>query len=106
VRTSLSLLSAPFAPPYHYSFFFLHTSPSEIYTLSLHDALPISHLPAGVARAAAQRARPVHHGGSLVGRDLRVQRNHLLQRKAGLLSRVSRLADPHARPARAGGLPR
>src|SRR5207249_302348 len=65
-----------------------------------------SHLPAGVARAAAQRARPVHHGGSLVGRDVRVQRNHLLQRKAGLLSRVSRLADPHARPARAGGLPR
>src|SRR5438552_6847417 len=27
--------------PYHLSFFFNHTSTPEIYTLSLHDALPI-----------------------------------------------------------------
>src|SRR5204863_8627992 len=28
---------------FSYCFFFNHTAPTEIYTLSLHDALPISH---------------------------------------------------------------
>src|SRR5438132_7051127 len=31
-----------FAPRYFFSFFFNDTAPNEIYTLSLHDALPIS----------------------------------------------------------------
>src|SRR5690348_18194111 len=35
-------------PPSH-SFFFTHTAPTEIYTLSLHDALPISGAPYGRA---------------------------------------------------------
>src|SRR5438045_6567744 len=32
-------------PPRQLSFFFTHTAPTEIYTLSLHDALPISAPP-------------------------------------------------------------
>src|SRR5688572_27559997 len=39
-------------------FFFTDTAPTEIYTLSLHDALPISHLRLPRRRAAARR-----HGG-------------------------------------------
>src|SRR2546422_6208676 len=38
-------------------FFFNDTATTEIYTLSLHDALPISRKRAGVGRAA-RRARP------------------------------------------------
>src|SRR3712207_7486909 len=39
-------------------FFFNDTATTEIYTLSLHDALPILRLAGGQARAAAGRARP------------------------------------------------
>src|SRR5690349_24931575 len=35
-------------------FFFNDTAPTEIYTLSLHDALPISHNDRGTAVAAAE----------------------------------------------------
>src|SRR5690606_41585912 len=49
---SLATCSVPLAPPFIFSFaplyffslfFFNDTAPTEIYTLSLHDALPISH---------------------------------------------------------------
>src|SRR5690242_21960864 len=55
-----------------FSFFFSDTAPTEIYTLSLHDALPISD-----ARGApllddrggdAQRRVPVHDGAAAEGR--------------------------------------
>src|SRR5206468_9491028 len=42
-------------------FFFNYTSPSEIYTLSLHDALPISHPPASLRQPTGKseiRFRP------------------------------------------------
>src|SRR5439155_20873389 len=41
--SSSSLYFDPFTPPppIHYFFFFNDTAPTEIYTLSLHDALPI-----------------------------------------------------------------
>src|SRR5207249_10920829 len=55
------------------SFFFPHTAPTEIYTLSLHDALPIS------CRSGFRRVRPVARvvlysaafswGGPRPGRD-------------------------------------
>src|SRR5256885_11193662 len=38
-------------------FFFNDTATTEIYTLSLHDALPISHRQAGAEGARARRAR-------------------------------------------------
>src|SRR5206468_12913183 len=55
----LSLLLASFSPPFssthsHHLFFFNHTATTEIYTLSLHDALPISWCAGG----AAGRPRP------------------------------------------------
>src|SRR5215213_11270434 len=37
-------------------FFFNDTAPTEIYTLSLHDALPISRLPAGLQAGDARHA--------------------------------------------------
>src|SRR6266496_6437880 len=43
-------------------FFFNDTAPTEIYTLSLHDALPICRLLPGHARAALQSG---HHGPHL-----------------------------------------
>src|SRR5205085_7506172 len=40
-------------------FFFITTPPTELYTLSLHDALPISlHHPVQELRRAPERARP------------------------------------------------
>src|SRR5439155_23276065 len=59
-----------------HSFFFTHTAPTEIYTLSLHDALPISSMPAAyngfksywTAKSAGARASsggefPIVHSG-------------------------------------------
>src|SRR5205807_10329272 len=39
----LSILSYPFSLIFFFFFFFNAPSPTEIYTLSLHDALPIFH---------------------------------------------------------------
>src|SRR6266496_1681147 len=48
-------------------FFFNDTAPTEIYTLSLHDALPISRS----SRRAAERSRHAHrgHGARHIGRS-------------------------------------
>src|SRR5437867_12296166 len=43
------LFSPPFVPCYLLFFFFTDTAPTEIYTLSLHDALPISFVPVNCA---------------------------------------------------------
>src|SRR5438477_10298031 len=43
------------APLFYYFFFFNDTATTEIYTLSLHDALPISHIgPAMFSNLSAQ----------------------------------------------------
>src|SRR3712207_7316350 len=44
-------------PKYLFFFFFNDTATTEIYTLSLHDALPISRLADGVRRRARRRER-------------------------------------------------
>src|SRR2546425_7155263 len=41
-----------------YFFFFNDTATTEIYTLSLHDALPISRAPSGAGRRTRRRGRP------------------------------------------------
>src|SRR2546430_7803118 len=49
-------------------FFFNDTATTEIYTLSLHDALPISGAAEGL-RPARQRVRPGPHGLALLDRE-------------------------------------
>src|SRR5205814_10497792 len=47
--------------PIYLSFFFTHPAPTEIYTLSLHDALPISlHPRHRDAAPLPRRRRPAH----------------------------------------------
>src|ERR1017187_9558742 len=46
-----------FPAPAFFFFFFNDTATTEIYTLSLHDALPIYHLPAGMSSLLTQRSR-------------------------------------------------
>src|SRR5256886_11260581 len=50
-------------------FFFNDTATTEIYTLSLHDALPISHLHQPGPALSREPQRHVHHGTE-VGRDV------------------------------------
>src|SRR5437588_12882708 len=47
--------------PHFFSFFFFFndTATTEIYTLSLHDALPISHLPHPLRRSICPRRQPL-----------------------------------------------
>src|SRR2546425_7983868 len=59
----------------YYFFFFNDTATTEIYTLSLHDALPISHRPAGP---------PVH---ATPGGDRARDRGRGLHRSRGRLER-------------------
>src|SRR5260221_10498393 len=60
---------------HHFSFFFFFndTATTEIYTLSLHDALPIyAQLAAGIDHAGIARVEPavgIHHLGRGVGRS-------------------------------------
>src|SRR5438034_6762592 len=56
-------------------FFFTDTPTTEIYTLSLHDALPISH-------AARRCRRHLHHGRSRIGRHHAQLPEHLVPRRA------------------------
>src|SRR5258706_4893218 len=69
--------------PHHLStlsfFFFNDTATTEIYTLSLHDALPISHRAARPRPQRAGRLEPQHRAGA-----------------------HQRLRDPAAAPGRAG----
>src|SRR5256885_12493209 len=50
-------------------FFFNDTATTEIYTLSLHDALPISAPPVEAGHRAAWRAGPPAIGGRAAGRS-------------------------------------
>src|SRR5207249_7428512 len=49
------------SPPYFFFFFFNVPAPTEIYTLSLHDALPISFLLAHAQRNPATALRMAGH---------------------------------------------
>src|SRR3989442_13191644 len=64
LRSSCVLLSSSPAPASRFLFFFFNdTATTEIYTLSLHDALPICHArDAPVADAAGFGTRRAHMG--------------------------------------------
>src|SRR5258708_40148765 len=70
----------PFPLPSTASFFFFNdTAPTEIYTLSLHDALPIcgfQSLPQGCARATGLDC--AHHGRWLDRKSTRLNSSHQL----------------------------
>src|SRR5262245_63874837 len=55
--TSLFFVLHPLSS-FFFSFFFTDPAPTEIYTLSLHDALPISCAAAGSARSASMTSAP------------------------------------------------
>src|SRR3712207_8275405 len=59
---------------YFYFFFFNDTATTEIYTLSLHDALPIFWLPRCCAIASASSARCRASGASSRRRSTRADR--------------------------------
>src|SRR2546429_6972992 len=99
-------MTKPSSPHVFYIFFFFNdTATTEIYTLSLHDALPISRLQPGALRgdhhAGAARSLDVGaNGGRHAGRDSRCAGarpgGHRLVRR----DVVRRLAEPaRARPA-------
>src|SRR3712207_9227110 len=58
-------------------FFFNDTATTEIYTLSLHDALPISGAPVGLEPPPGPRRAPVGVSGSVERDVLRVLARHL-----------------------------
>src|SRR2546430_16299800 len=70
--TPSRVLLLPASTPIFFFFFFNDTATTEIYTLSLHDALPISHPP-------ARRAGPVAPGR-------RVRDQHAPDRKSTRLN--------------------
>src|SRR3712207_5747494 len=72
-------------------FFFNDTATTEIYTLSLHDALPISPRPVGLGRRLLLGARLV---GVLLGR---------LEEPAHLLAQLRRVLVPVHRDGMLGG---
>src|SRR6266542_6850530 len=65
---SCSLLSFIFL---FFFFFFNDTAPPEIYTLSLHDALPISSWLSGFTRTAATVCPGTNLGRTVIGTDCR-----------------------------------
>src|SRR5690348_17862567 len=70
------------------SFFFIDTAPTEIYTLSLHDALPISRLSPGPPWDAVRSRSP----SAAVGGGAR--RPPSSRRWAGSTSKKSRRGEP------------
>src|SRR2546422_9551342 len=68
-------------------FFFNDTATTEIYTLSLHDALPISRAVRPVERATARRARGAQARARDRGADrLQLPRGRLQDRKSTRLN--------------------
>src|ERR1035438_8717434 len=94
---SVSLPSFVFC--FVFFFFFNETATTEIYTLSLHDALPISWLPVSRFRRARGRHRPradleVHRG------DARNRRRALLNAPDITTTKGSARPRHHRRAAR------
>src|SRR6266536_3501529 len=73
-------------------FFFNDTATTEIYTLSLHDALPISPADVGFRRGSGMRRCSIHAGGFNAA-GLQAHRNPLRQARAKLPG----LCLPHRR---------
>src|SRR5438132_3801152 len=65
---------------YCMSFFFHHTATTEIYTLSLHDALPISKI---TCRRSDVMSKGKKRSGARPGRFLPLDITSLLDRKSG-----------------------
>src|SRR5438309_7478920 len=63
------LLSVPPLPPLRLFFFFNDPATTEIYTLSLHDALPISSVPRGPQRGVAAEHEEATQVGILAHQD-------------------------------------
>src|SRR5262249_62423668 len=61
--TSPLLTESPLGPTHLSLFFFNDPAPTEIYTLSLHDALPISRHPARAGAQGNGDERHREHGG-------------------------------------------
>src|SRR5258707_15533247 len=90
-------------------FFFNDTATTEIYTLSLHDALPICKLPPACGRLSVAAAGALSHnlgrGKSMVGLPERIGR--VMHNRSGCLGsrfnratvRVSNWRQPPSRPA-------
>src|SRR2546422_8390886 len=75
-------------------FFFNDTATTEIYTLSLHDALPISLRPFAARRAAAgvRGAAGARGGAGQAGRSARARRGRGRRRGAGRRASPGRAA--------------
>src|SRR5215204_7790121 len=79
-------------------FFFNDTATTEIYTLSLHDALPISSgwrpWPRGRSRSPSWRMRSEEHTSELQSNSDLVCRL-LLEKKKASRPTITSLSDPH-----------
>src|SRR4051812_49556801 len=71
--------STTFGKPARVIFFFNDTPPTEIYTLSLHDALPISDLRKihGAAAHRREGQRPLRASGRLDRKSTRLNSSHM-----------------------------
>src|SRR5437870_13336820 len=73
----LSPFSSPFLLSYFIFFFFNDTATTEIYTLSLHDALPISRDRGRETRARSAFPRPQRHGAPRDRKSTRLNSSHV-----------------------------
>src|SRR5437870_10361570 len=89
--------------PVAYFFFFSATASTEIYTLSLHDALPISHLELVFSAGESLAVRCPIHGGRQDRKSTRLNSSHVaisyavfcLKKKIGATSKTW---QPHRAP--------
>src|SRR5690606_40813840 len=70
-RFALHFLYVLLLRSFCFCFFFHDPAPTEIYTLSLHDALPISGVAAGSRTPGSDGRRPGEHPCRVRGGDLR-----------------------------------
>src|SRR5256885_1571 len=101
-RFSVSIFTLLSISSFFFFFFFNDTATTEIYTLSLHDALPIYPDPQGRVRDQRQGGGPAHAHGRVgaAGRDVR-GRVGVRPRRPGGGAAVLRLSQERAgsRPA-------
>src|SRR2546430_7115797 len=100
-----SVLSSPFSPTTGLDlilfFFFNDTATTEIYTLSLHDALPISHRSAAGRSFGARPRDPPGDPARPRSRHRYTGRRYVrsLWRRSGRCGRVPRQRPTETRPA-------
>src|SRR5690625_5672361 len=83
ILCSFSFHFSPLLPPFYPFFFFNDPATTEIYTLSLHDALPILHQP-----ALGQRALGPVRCGVLLGQGRSEEHTSELQSRGHLVCRL------------------